>query len=73
MEIYLSHPVHGVKIASLEAEAEQDEGYGWTRFELNGRHPAEHIAKIQNPDDDTPVVNAMPPRRRGRPPLNREG
>ena len=30
--IYLSHPVHGRKIASLDAEAENDELNGWTRY-----------------------------------------
>lgn len=33
MEIYLKHPVHGVKIATLEAEAKFDESKGWTRFD----------------------------------------
>jgi len=30
--IYLKHPVHGIKIASLEMEAEQDEQNGWLRY-----------------------------------------
>lgn len=30
--IYMRHPVHGVKIASLEAEAEYDETHGWERY-----------------------------------------
>ena len=33
MMIYLKHPIHGVKIASLEAEAKFDESKGWTRFD----------------------------------------
>lgn len=30
--IYLSHPVHGRKIAYLENEAENDEQNGWMRY-----------------------------------------
>lgn len=32
MQIYLQHPVHGRKIASMEAEAEFDEQNGWVRY-----------------------------------------
>lgn len=32
MNIYLQHPVHGRKIATMELEAEQDEQNGWTRY-----------------------------------------
>jgi hypothetical protein len=30
--IYMRHPIHGVKIASLEMEAEYDETHGWERY-----------------------------------------
>lgn len=33
MVIYLWHPVHGTKVATLEAEAVADEKNGWARFE----------------------------------------
>jgi len=32
MQIYLQHPIHGRKIASMEAEAEHDEQNGWVRY-----------------------------------------
>lgn len=32
MQIYLKHPTHGRKIASMEAEAEFDESNGWVRY-----------------------------------------
>ena len=32
MEIYLSHPVHGRKVATMELEADYDEQNGWTRY-----------------------------------------
>ena len=33
--IYMSHPVHGAKIASMELEAVADEPNGWTRYTLD--------------------------------------
>ena len=30
--IYLTHFLHGAKVATLEAEAESDEKNGWTRY-----------------------------------------
>jgi hypothetical protein len=35
MIIYLKHPTHGTKIASMEAEAEFDETNGWVRYNPN--------------------------------------
>jgi hypothetical protein len=32
MNIYLSHPDHGCKVATMELEAEYDEKNGWTRY-----------------------------------------
>lgn len=53
MNIYLEHPIHGRKIASIEAEAEHDEKYGWLRY---------------NPDtlskEETAPVNVLEVKRR---------
>ena len=46
--IYLRHPIHGEKVATMEAEAAYDELRGWERFT-----PGE-----------TEDENAMRPRRR---------
>ncbi len=35
MVIYLWHPVHGTKVATLEAEAIADEKNGWARFSVD--------------------------------------
>lgn len=43
MNIYLQHPVHGRKIATMELEAEQDEQNGWTRYNENIEAP-----KVEN-------------------------
>jgi hypothetical protein len=32
MNIYLQHPVHGRKVATMELEAVFDETNGWTRY-----------------------------------------
>ena len=32
MIIYLSHPVHGAKVATMDLEADADEKNGWTRY-----------------------------------------
>lgn len=35
MNIYLMHPIHGRKVATLELEAEFDEKNGWSRYNLD--------------------------------------
>jgi len=32
MNITLTHPIHGAKIATMESEVEMDERNGWTRY-----------------------------------------
>ena len=32
MVIYLTHPIHGAKVATMHLEAEMDEKNGWTRY-----------------------------------------
>lgn len=57
--IYLSHPIHGTKVATLEQEAEFDEQNGWTRYNLDT--PSE-------PSDEAAPVNQLEVTRRpGRP------
>lgn len=59
--IYLFHPKHGVKIATMEMEAQYDEMNGWVRFD-----PDEML--------NEPMENVMvEPRRRGRPRLVQGG
>ena len=35
MVIYLTHPIHGAKVATMDLEAEADEQNGWTRYNPN--------------------------------------
>ena len=58
--IYLFHPKHGVKIATMEMEAQYDESNGWQRFDPDDAVVDEGL--------NTPAENVMvEPRRRGRP------
>ncbi len=44
MIIYLEHPVHGRKIAYMEAEATHDESHGWKRY--NPDTPSDEAAPV---------------------------
>ena len=41
--IYLSHFIHGTKVATMEAEAAYDEKNGWVRY-----NPAEVVAPAES-------------------------
>lgn len=60
MLIYLQHPVHGQKIATMELEAEFDEQNGWERY--NPDTPSA-------PEVAAPVNELEPKRRRNRAPV----
>lgn len=60
--IYLRHPKHGVKIASMEMEAQYDESHGWSRFD-----PDEQL--LDAPEEANVLAE---PRRRGRPRLTQD-
>jgi hypothetical protein len=59
--IYLQHPHHGAKVATMDAEAIYDEEYGWVRYNPAAPAPA--------PGDEP--VNGLAVRRR-RPRVNKE-
>ena len=42
--IYLTHPTHGAKVATMEAEAVADEQNGWTRYNLDTPSAPEEAA-----------------------------
>jgi hypothetical protein len=42
--IYMSHPLHGAKVATMELEAENDEKDGWTRYTLDTPNVVEEAA-----------------------------
>ena len=42
--IYLKHPLHGAKVATLEMEAEYDEQSGWVRYNPDTPSEPEEVA-----------------------------
>lgn len=46
MNIYLSHPDHGRKVATMELEAVADENNGWTRYNPDTPSDVEVAAPI---------------------------
>lgn len=45
MNIYLQHPVHGTKIATMDLEAEYDETNGWVRY--NPDTPSDTVEVVE--------------------------
>lgn len=44
--IYLRHPRHGVKIATMDLEAQHDEQHGWERY-TPGEEPELPVNQLQ--------------------------
>lgn len=44
MNTYLRHPVHGTKVATLDAEVEADKENGWVEFDPDNREVKEEEA-----------------------------
>ena len=65
--IYLKHPIHGAKVATMELEAEYDEQNGWVRY-----NPDEVEQEDELPSFLQESVNELEPARRGRPRKNKE-
>jgi len=59
--IYLTHPRHGTKVATMDAEAKHDEDFGWMRHNPAALAPASEVEP----------VNGLAVRRR-RPRVNKE-
>jgi hypothetical protein len=45
--IYLQHPDHGSKVATMEQEAEFDEQNGWTRYTIDTSAPVVEVAEAE--------------------------
>ena len=67
--IYLTHPKHGVKIATMEMEAQHDEMLGWVRFDPDDLVEDVTEAPVSDLPEPSAEANVMAeaPRRRGRP------
>lgn len=54
--IYMKHPVHGAKVATMELEAVADEANGWIRY--NPETPPQQV------EEEAAPVNALEVKRR---------
>ena len=61
--IYLKHPTHGTKVATMEAEAEFDEKNGWERYTLDTPSP---VVEVAEPEPAEPVEAVPDAPKRGR-------
>jgi hypothetical protein len=64
--IYLEHPDHGHKVATMEQEAENDEQNGWTRYTIDTPTPVVEVveAAVEEPVAVEEEVNALKPKTR---------
>ncbi len=62
--IYLKHPDHGNKIATMEAEAEFDEQNGWVRYTLDTPSISEEVEAVEEPTEAAAPVNTLEVKRR---------
>jgi hypothetical protein len=46
MNVTLVHPIHGAKVATMEAEAEADEQNGWVRYNPDTSSDSEEAAPV---------------------------
>lgn len=62
--IYLEHPDHGFKIATMEQEAEFDEQNGWTRYTTDTPTKAVEVVAEKVEEPTVEVVNTLKPKTR---------
>jgi hypothetical protein len=62
--IYLQHPLHGEKIATMELEAENDEQNGWTRYTIDTPTESVEVVEEQLEPVVEEVVNTLKPKTR---------
>ena len=64
MNIYLSHPVHGRKVATMELEAVYDETNGWTRYTLDTPSISVEVETVEESAEVAAPVNTLEVKRR---------
>ena len=66
MHIYLSHPVHGTKVACSDMEADFDEQNGWERYTVDTPAIEAEVveAAVEEPVAIELVANALKPKTR---------
>jgi len=66
MHIYLSHPVHGTKVACSDMEADFDEQNGWERYNVDTPAIEAEVVEVvaEEPVTIELVANALKPKTR---------
>lgn len=62
--IYLEHPDHGTKIATMDLEAEFDEQNGWVRYTPDTLSISEQIEPVEEATEVAAPVNTLEVKRR---------
>ena len=63
--IYLKHPLHGAKVATMDMEADMDEQNGWVRYNPNETEPEAEIPSFLQATEEP--VNELAVPKKGRP------
>ena len=64
MTIYLRHPEHGAKVATLEQEAEYDEQNGWVRYTHDTPSISVEVETVEESAEEAAPVNTLEVKRR---------
>ena len=62
--IYLEHPDHGNKVATMEQEAELDEQNGWVRYTHDTPSISEEVETVEEATEVAAPVNTLEVKRR---------
>ena len=64
MTIYLRHPIHGAKVATMDLEAEFDEKNGWVRYTLDTPSISVEVETVEESAEIAAPVNTLEVKRR---------
>lgn len=62
--IHLKHPIHGAKIATMEAEAKHDEEKGWMRYTHDTPSISKETETVEKNTEIAAPVNTLEVKRR---------
>jgi hypothetical protein len=62
--IYLNHPIHGTKVATMEQEAEFDEQNGWVRYTHDTPLISQEVETVEKSAEIAAPVNTLDVKRR---------
>lgn len=62
--IYLEHPIHGTKVATMDLEVENDEQNGWVRYTPDTLSISEEVETVEETTEVAAPVNTLDVKRR---------